>query len=508
MRRGLLLLLGLLVVTWFEFQVYPGHSYLQGETQLLVPMLERLDTTGFLSRDLVASNPAFAYTIYDEISQFLHAAAGLPFENALLAQQVVFRFAAIAGIFLLARAMHVAPLPSLLLSGSINAITHLAAPETFVTSPEATPVSFALSLVFLAAGLLALRKSLLASLAAGFALLYDPVTAAACWLMLIAAWLFDPSLRRLLRPAWAVLIVFSLLWANLVQLQAGLGAGEELTARMSAATVQLTRIRTPWVWVSDWGARGLLSYAFLTVAGLWALALIWKHTDHITRWVALGLLASGFVSVLAALAMLGEPLQFSAAMSPARNLSLTVTVSVLLCGAAAWHYPKTKIPWITLLIAAILNSQVLDLLHGRLDVVRHHSESASVRQLADWAGQNTWGSSLFQFPDAGKENYPSVFRALSKRGLWADWQSGVIIDYSAQAGQEWWVRWQATMSKPYSPKELQEMLPLPIDYYVLKQSNSLANAKPVYSNSDYIVYDAQDLRESHQPLNAAPQRPH
>ena len=95
MRRGLLILLSLLAVTWFEFEVYPGHSYLQGETQLLVPMLERLDTTGFLSRDLVASNPTFAYTIYDEITQALHADGQMSFERALAAQQLLFRFCAI-----------------------------------------------------------------------------------------------------------------------------------------------------------------------------------------------------------------------------------------------------------------------------------------------------------------------------------------------------------------------------------------------------------------------------
>src|ERR1022692_1173617 len=109
MRHGLLILLCLLAVTWFEFQVYPGHSYLQGETQLLVPMLERLDTPGFLSRDLVAANPTFAYTIYDEITQALHAEGHLSFEKALYWQQLLFRFAALLGVFLLARALKVVP---------------------------------------------------------------------------------------------------------------------------------------------------------------------------------------------------------------------------------------------------------------------------------------------------------------------------------------------------------------------------------------------------------------
>jgi len=495
MRRGLLILLGLLVVAWFEFQVYPGHSYLQGETQLLVPMLERLDTPGFLSRDLVASNPTLAYTIYDEITQSLHVGVRLSLEQALLAQQVVFRFAGIVGIFLLARALKVAPW------ASVNAITHLAAPEAFVTNPEATPATFALSLVFLAAGLLVNRNPLLAGLAAGMALLYDPVTAAAFWLVLAAAWIADRSLRKFLRPAWLALIIFSLILGNLVQLQAGLGGGQEITARMSAAMLQLTRIRTPWVWVTEWVWTGILSYKFLLVAGLWALARIWGHADRITKWVTLGLAASGSLSVVAAMILLSQRAQFAVEMTPARNLAFSVAISALLCGAAGWHAAqKSKwaesLPWMAIMLATVLNAQVLDLLHLKVDVAQRVQPSLSVRTLAKWAEQNTWGSSLFQFPDAGKGIEPGIFRALSKRALWADWQSGVIADYSDRAGQEWWSRWQANMRQPYAPEELPAMLRLSIDYYVLDRAHELAGVKSVYSNLRYVVYDAQDLRET------------
>jgi hypothetical protein len=107
---------------------------------------------------------------------------------------------------------------------------------------------------------------------------------------------------------------------------------------------------------------------------------------------------------------------------------------------------------------------------------------------------------MFQFPDVGKNNQPGVFRALSRRALWADWQSGIIADYSDQAGQEWWSRWQSSMNGPYSPERLREMLALPIDYYVLQSSNQLDGIKPVFLNSTYVVYDAQDLRETRTPL--------
>jgi hypothetical protein len=489
MRHGLLILLGLLAVAWFEFQVYPGHSCLRGETQLLVPMLERLDTPGFLSRDLVASNPTFAYTIYDEITQSLHVLARVGFERALLWQQILFRLAAVIGVFLLARALKVSPLGALLITAAVNAITHLAAPQAFVTNPDPNPGSFAVGLVLLAAGLMANHMPLLGGLAAGLALVYDPVTAAAFWLVLAAAWLFDKSQRRLLRPAWLALVIFSLILGNLVQLQSGLGTGQEITARMSEAMVHLTQIRTPWVWVTHWMGRGILTYKFLLVAGIWALARIWHHADRITKWITLGLAASGSVSVAVSALLLLDRAQFAAAMTPSRNLAFTVALSVLLCAAASWHAAQKRnwaqsLPWLALVLAAILNAQVLDLLHGQLDVVQSSPEPESLRALAQWAAQDTWGSSLFQFPDAGKSDDPGIFRALSKRALWADWRSGEIADYSDQAGQEWWARWQSELT-----------LRLPIDYYVLERSHQLSGVKPVYENSRYIVYDAQDLRE-------------
>jgi hypothetical protein len=461
-------------------------------------MLERLDTPGFLSRDLVAANPTFAYTIYDEITQSLHLAAKVGLEQALLWQQLAFRLAGIIGIFLLARALQVGPWASILISGCVNAITHLAAPEAFVTNPEATPASFALGLVFLAAGLLVNRNALLAGLAAGFALLYDPITAAPFWLIVIIASITDRSLRSYLRPAWLSLVIFSLILGNLVQLQAGLGGSEEITAQMSAAMVELTRIRTPWVWVTHWVWAGILTYKFLLVAGAWAIARLWKYADGITKWVTIGLAASGSVSVGVAMVLLLQRSQFAVEMMPARNLAFSVSISALLCGAASWHAAQKlkwveSLPWMAVMIAAILNAQVLDLLHGKVDMAHLTPAPDAVRQLAAWASNETWGSSLFQFVDAGKGKEPGVFRALSRRALWADWESGLVCDSSDQAGQEWYSRWQ-------SRKPLPEMLRLPIDYYVLDRRHELNSEKPVYSNSDYVVYDAQDLRESREPL--------
>jgi hypothetical protein len=503
MRRSLLIVLALLVLTWFEFQVYPGHSYLHGETQLLVPMLERLDTPGFLSRDLVAANPSFAYTIFDEFTQFIHSEGHLSFEQALLRQQLFFRFAAILGVFLCARGLKVAPLPAVILAAAVNAVTRLDAPAAFVTSPEATPVAFAFSLVLLAAGLLMNRSPLLGGLAGGVALLYHPMTAAAFWLVVIVASIADRTMRGLLHTMWPSLLIFALILGNFMQLQVGLGSGHELTARLSSGMVHLTQIRTPWLWFPHSLLPGILSYLFLIVAGAWALALFWKRTEPLARWVTIGLALSGLLSIAAARVLLAARVQLATEMPPASSLAFAVAMPVLVCGAAAAHQKKwlNKGLWAALVLAAILNAQLLDLWHGKVSLAsRHASSLPEVTDLAAWAEQTTWGSSMFQFPDAGKQDEPGVFRALSRRSLWADWQSGLIADYSDKAGQEWWSRWQANMVRGYSIAGLQNMLPLPIDYYVLQREHALRGIKPAFSNSRFVVYDAQDLREFHGPL--------
>jgi hypothetical protein len=56
------------------------------------------------------------------------------------------------------------------------------------------------------------------------------------------------------------------------------------------------------------------------------------------------------------------------------------------------------------------------------------------------------------------------------------------------------------MANPFSRGRLESFLPLPIDYYVLRRQNQLAAAPYVFVNHDFVVYDAQDLRNAAKPL--------
>jgi hypothetical protein len=116
----------------------------------------------------------------------------------------------------------------------------------------------------------------------------------------------------------------------------------------------------------------------------------------------------------------------------------------------------------------------------------------SITELAHWAESSTWGSSLFAFPDAGRDLYPGVFRAESRRALWVDWESGTQSCYSGSLARTWNERWRQMESEDvHSPRRFR--VDLPIDYYVLKAGNRLTGVKPAFANAGFLVYDAHEL---------------
>lgn len=495
MRRALLLLLGITAITWFEFEVFPGHTYLQGDTQIFLPILERLDAPGYLSRDLVATHPNVTYTIYDEVTLFLHEATGLSFRTALLSQQMFCRAAGVLGVFLLALAAGSGDAFALLIAALTNFGARLIGPDVFVTGLEATPHAFAFGLILLAMGLLAREKPLFAALMGGLALLYHVPTAAPFWFILLLAFIFDRGVRKLFRPALTIVIVFSLLLANLSQLQPGVVEAQPLFAKISNRVAQLQHFRTSYVWVSTWAGHQIWFYLAIWICGVWATARIWHSLSRQTKWFVLALPLCGILSVPVSYLLL-ERLRWSLVpqLQPARTLLYTVALASFTCGLAGFQALRTRRwleagLWLVFVLALPLTLRTQSAVHLG-------ASKPAVSQMADWAERNTWGSSMFLFPDAGRDLYPGMFRAESRRALWADWKSGDDMKFFESAGVEWWEHWRDSMQPGYSPRRLQNMLSLPIDYYVLRRPHKLADVEPVYQNLEFAVYDAQDLRDA------------
>lgn len=552
MRRAFLLCLAVAVFTWLEFQFYPGHSYLQGDTQLYVPMLERLEAPGFLSRDLVATHPNLAYTIYDELTLFLHGLAHLDFQTALTAQQILCRAAAISGVFLLAVSTGAGDVLALLIAALINLGASLVGPEVFLVDREPVPGAFAFALILFAAGLIAREKPMLAGLMGGIALVYDATIAAPFWIALIAAFLFDLRLRRLIRPALPVLLVFILLLANLAQLQPGTVERPEFFAKIGAPFANLEMYRTKFVWVSLWAGAEVWHYLAILVCGLWATTRIWPRLNRQARWLFLVLPLLGILSVPVS-ALLLDHFSWSLIpqIQPARALLYTVAFAAAACAIAGlfaarsrkfveawlWFLPVLALPinvrflqfsgfhkiamttglscvaaalivrigltrWNPLLLFVPLAAIAAISLATRSETPTRTNRQA-ILEVADWGERETWGSSLFLFPDAGREIYPGIFRAASRRSLWIDWYSGRLIPYFESFAAEWWQRWHDDMLDGFTPQRLESMLPLPVDYYVLKRSHELENVRPVFRNREFVVYDATDLRNAPEPLKLA-----
>jgi hypothetical protein len=499
MWRTLGIVLAFLAVAWLEFEVFPGHTYLASSSQLYVPMLRHLDTPGFLSRDLVATHPNLTYTVYDEATLFLHGALRMDFHAALVAQQAVCRVAALLGIFLLARATGLKSFQALAVSAFINLGTFLPGPDIWLIDREPVPRAFAFGLVLLAMGNLAREKPLLAALFGGLALLYDPAVTAPFWVTVLVALVFDKQMRRLVKPMLPILLVFILMLANLAQLQQGTPDSQPFFSRFSREVDKLEQLRTPEIWVGLWPRGATYFYLAIFVIGVWATTRIWSLLNRQLRWIFV-LIPSMALGAVPFSDVLLERYRWSAILrlQPAQTLVYLFVLGWLVCAIAGAQAIKQRaraeaVIWCALCLSALgLN----------IGNVRKQRADPSLQELAAWAENNTWGSSMFLFPDAGRDRNPGVFRAESRRSLWVDWESGRLMNYYTNLAGEWWTRWMNTIETPLSGNRLEQMLSLPIDYYVFKRGdvvgantlNGWLSAKPVFTNHEFVVYEASALR--------------
>ena len=89
----------LALLTFFQF---PGHTWLQQDSQIYVPILEHLRDPAVLRNDILVQHPHVAFTLYDEVALALRAVTGAGFREVLGAQQIVTRALGIWGLLLMA----------------------------------------------------------------------------------------------------------------------------------------------------------------------------------------------------------------------------------------------------------------------------------------------------------------------------------------------------------------------------------------------------------------------
>ena len=151
--------------TLLSFFVFPGHTWVQQDTQLYVPMLEHIWDGSVLAKDLVATRPHLSYTLYDEIAVGLRWGTRASFEAVLVAQQLLFRALEILGVYLLVSAFPLSRRASLLVTGVFALGATIIGPQVLTLEYEPVPRGFAVGLILLAVGLAARGRMLASALA-------------------------------------------------------------------------------------------------------------------------------------------------------------------------------------------------------------------------------------------------------------------------------------------------------------------------------------------------------
>jgi hypothetical protein len=540
--------LSVAAITVLSFLVFPGSTYLQSDTQIYIPILERLHNPSLFSKDLMATEPHVSFTILDEVSIGVRKATGLGFGEILLAQQALARAAGILGVFLIASALGLAPGMALLVAAVFALGTWVYGPTVMSVELEAVPRGLAVPLILLAVGLAAVGRDLAAGIAVGVAFLYQPPAVYPFWMVYFALtlWPGKPAVMQrrimgLLPLLGAVLLLFVL-----SRLQIGETEKQELVSRIGAAQEKLQRLRAPYNWISIWGGSLVWHFLATWLLGLAACWRLRRSASQDLNFFLLGLPLIGLASVPASYLLLEKfKLAVIPQFQPMRAL-LFATVVLLIAACAAglkaaserrpaeallWLFVAFlvpmqlrfdqlwQMPWpgitmrrVALALALAAAAALAAWMAARFPrwcaafvacaillpfalipaVAGLHKaapiETSELRELSDWARASTPIDAVFLFPDAGRGLEPGVFRARALRALYVDWKSGGQVNYLRKFSEEWWRRWQQTTALKPLPQAVSLYADWGVDYIVVRPEHRVIGRAAVHENGQFVVY--------------------
>jgi len=473
----------LALLTFFQF---PGHTWLQQDTQVYAPVLDHQRDPTVLRNDILVKQSLLPYTLYDETALALRSVTGLGFREVLAFEQVLSRALGIWGLCLMAEALGLSMAPALLVAAICSLGAAIAGPAVLSIEYEPTPRAFAVPLLICAVGLAAHRRYLGAGIAAASAFLYHAPTT----LPFLG---FAPLLAAPFFP-------------HLTPLQE-----------------QIQRIRASYVWVSTWPAAVIIQHLILFALLLMAFARIRGEIPRELRILVLGLGILGVASMPISWLLL-EHWRWALVpqLQPMRALLFVALLMQFLTAAAgakarrpleavAWFalaylVPLQPLAWnrvvlalalaaLTALVvwrtprfapvAALAAFFAIPTLGGVVNYPRLHTPELA--QLSAWARASTPQDAVFLFPDAAHGLDPGIFRAESLRAVYVDWKSGGQANYLQEFGDEWWSRWQQTMARRFTPADIAKYEGLGIGYVVLQVKNRLPRTA-AFENAKYVAY--------------------
>jgi hypothetical protein len=520
-------IVALTLLTFFQF---PGHTYLQSDTQIYLPILEHLWDPAAFSRELLAQHPHVSFTIYDEVALALRRLTGLDFETVLAAQQFLFRALGILGVFLLARALRLSTRMALLVAATFSLGAAIAGPTVLTIELEPVPRGFAILLLLFAVGLAAHGRDFAAGLAVSLGFLYHAPSVIPFCIVYFCLTLrpSKPAVMRrricgLLPILGGVLVLFAL-----SRLQAGAGESQAFLGRIDPDLERIERLRAPYIWVSLWAPQWIWHYLLLWAASLAAFWRVRRSASEDVRFFLIGLPLVGLLALPASWLLLEKwKWILMPQIQPARAVLFVTAMAGILAAIAAvkageqrrwwesalWFLLVFAIPagtfagqpltsgigWLALAVALLATlaawaesgrrkwalapwaAAVLIpffLIPACGPPKDQAPENADLRALAAWARSSTPKDAVFLFPDAGRELYPGIFRARALRAVYVDWKSGGQVNFLRDFAREWWARWQRMGAYPADG----------IDYFVLKPAHRLPGRTPIFENPGFVVY--------------------
>ena len=528
----------LALLTYFQF---PGHTWLQQDSQLWVPILEHQRDAAVLRNDPVATQPHTPYSLYGASALALRRVTGLDFHQVLAGEQIVARALGIWGLYLMASAAGLAAGPAWLAAMAVSLGANIVGPLVLTFEYEPTPRAFAVPLVMCAIGLAAHRRLMAAAIAGACAFLFHAPTALPFWAVWGVWYVWRPGAKTSLdgMPRLRLAHLAPLAAAVGILLIEAHGARQSLFGRLTPLDEQLERLRTSYVWISTWEASVLWHYAIVAAILLAAWTRVRRALPSPLSLFLVGPAVIGLVSMPVSWLLLEHwKLSLMPQLQPLRWLlfvSLGMQIVTAIAGAraalrsrdrkgawwlglaeaSAWFAPAFLLPLQPLFTAgftwrhaavalglAILASASVALklapaaglaaffavpVLGGL-ILYPHVQTPELAGLSNWARTAAPPDAVFLFPDAGRGLEPGAFRSEALRAVYVDWKSGGQMNYLPDFGLEWWVRWQQTNGARFRRADLTRYEALGVRYAVLKPSHRLARAA-VFENRQFVVYD-------------------
>ena len=371
----------LALLTFFQF---PGHTWLQQDSQIYAPILERLENPAALRNDMLTARPHVAYTLYDEAALALRAVTRLDFPTVLALEQIAARAFGIWGLYLCAlcllRRAGIQPaMPasspaflSLFVAAVCSLGAVIAGPSVLTVEYEPTPRAFALPLLICAVGLTAHRRYLGAGVAGAAAFLFHAPTALPFWglyLLLCGArtracrveTLLDTcspagspaSARaptrhaRVRAPLWGLVPMLAAIpiLALAAHRQAS-GEARQLFWRLTPFVEQVQRMRSSYNWISTWPREVIFHYAVVFAVLLAAYVRLRREIEPELRIFLLGLPALGILGMPASWLLL-EHWRWALVpeLQPMRGLMFVTLFMVFLAASAGVRAAVSRRPF-------------------------------------------------------------------------------------------------------------------------------------------------------------------